>query len=84
MFRNLFEKIMESIVYYPFYKWIFCNVYRPLFFNSRVIYQNEIYIVFNDGSFMYDMSYSEFCDKNNLNWIDEIERLYPKEIFDEF
>lgn len=83
MFRNLFEKIMESIVYYPFYKWIYCNIYKPLFFNSRVIYRNAAYIVFDDDTFINDLSFQDKCDEKGLDWMEEIEKFYPKEILDE-
>lgn len=75
---NSFEYYM-SFLNPIMYTCVYSKIYSPLFRNRHVIFKNAGYTVFSDGSYIHNFEFIDECDKQSLNWLDEMERLYPLE-----
>lgn len=74
---ELFFKVM---VFFPdkIFEYIFAHIWQPLFWNVKLKFENEGILLFENDTFYNKMSFIDVCEKKNLYWPDEMDKIHKE------
>lgn len=66
-----------------FYDLFYFRIWFPFKNKIYIVYENSGYIVYSDHSYVHKMYFLELCLIKGLDWVANMEYLYPHYLFDE-